>query len=411
MKQISYKHTLVVTMSAILLASVNVWADGTETLGTPSIPIASGTGIAAAGTGLISQPGYLDIDVPAGTIKQVLVYWEGHMTNNVPGDSTIIINGNVIDGTLIGGATKFFNNAFSSTFRADITALGLVSTGPNSLAIEGLEYTRANNGAGVMVIYDDGSTAASIEIRDGNDLAYFDFAPPLDTTVPQTFSFAAADSARTATLSMFFSSVAGTVSGSDVHRPSAIQVTTNPGGVVTVHDNLLDSIDGEEWDTIVLPVSIPAGTTSLTVQALSADNLGTGDRPASFAWNAAGLSVPGIPISRGGEGCTPGYWKQAHHFDSWVGYNPNDNYETVFGVDASFDKTLLGALQQGGGGEKALGRQAVAALLNAASPDADFFYTQAEVIAKVQEAYATGNFNGIKDLLETQNDPTPCPLN
>ncbi|MBW2504022.1 MAG: hypothetical protein JRE16_05570, partial [Deltaproteobacteria bacterium] len=71
-----------------------------------------------------------------------------------------------------------------------------------------------------------------------------------------------------------------------------------------------------------------------------------------------------------GEGCTPGYWKQAHHFDSWTGFEPDDSYEAVFGVSATCQDglTLLEALKKGGGGECALGRHAVAALLNASNP-------------------------------------------
>jgi cysteine-rich repeat protein len=111
----------------------------------------------------------------------------------------------------------------------------------------------------------------------------------------------------------------------------------------------------------------------------------------------------------GGEGCTPGYWKQEHHFDSWVGFDPSDDYETVFGIDASFTKTLLGALRQGGGGEKALGRAAVAALLSAASPDVDYFDSVAGVIARVQAAYASGEIEATKDLLDEQNNEG-CPL-
>ena len=67
-------------------------------------------------------------------------------------------------------------------------------------------------------------------------------------------------------------------------------------------------------------------------------------------------------------------------------------------------------MDQGGGGEKALGRHAVAALLNAASPDVDYAYTEAEVIAAVQNAYATGDFNRVKNDLEYQNE-LGCPLN
>ncbi|MGH2544967.1 MAG: DUF7507 domain-containing protein, partial [Ardenticatenaceae bacterium] len=50
-------------------------------------------------------------------------------------------------------------------------------------------------------------------------------------------------------------------------------------------------------------------------------------------------------IIGGGEGCTPGYWKQAHHFDSWVGFDPSDSFDAVFGVTSSFGSnfTLLQA--------------------------------------------------------------------
>ena len=39
-----------------------------------------------------------------------------------------------------------------------------------------------------------------------------------------------------------------------------------------------------------------------------------------------------FPPPPGGEGCTPGFWKQDQHFDSWVGFAPTDSFETVFGV-------------------------------------------------------------------------------
>src|SRR5215210_35264 len=32
----------------------------------------------------------------------------------------------------------------------------------------------------------------------------------------------------------------------------------------------------------------------------------------------------------GNEGCTPGYWKQPQHFDSWVVYSPNQLFSSVF---------------------------------------------------------------------------------
>ena len=105
-------------------------------------------------------------------------------------------------------------------------------------------------------------------------------------------------------------------------------------------------------------------------------------------------------------GCTPGFWKQKQHYEYWVNYMRTDLYEDVFGVDAIVldGKTLLEAAWTGGGHEAALGRHAVAALLNAASDEVDYAYSAAEVIAKVQEAYATGDFNGIKNMLAAENE-------
>jgi hypothetical protein len=111
----------------------------------------------------------------------------------------------------------------------------------------------------------------------------------------------------------------------------------------------------------------------------------------------------------GGEGCSHGYWKQPQHFDSWVGAMPSDSYRATFGVPASFDLSLLGALRQGGGKEKALGREAVAALLNASNPDVEYRFTPDEVLSIVRAAYATGDWNRAKDQLEGENT-AGCPL-
>ncbi|MDH3910251.1 MAG: hypothetical protein OEU09_03075, partial [Rhodospirillales bacterium] len=62
--------------AGLMLGSASVWADGTESLGTPSVPIASGTGIVGAGIGLAAGPGTISVDVPAGaSVEQVLLYW------------------------------------------------------------------------------------------------------------------------------------------------------------------------------------------------------------------------------------------------------------------------------------------------------------------------------------------------
>jgi hypothetical protein len=113
-------------------------------------------------------------------------------------------------------------------------------------------------------------------------------------------------------------------------------------------------------------------------------------------------------------GCTPGYWKQKHHFDSWPN-PPVDPAATTFFdafsvVPTNGDVLLAKALRIGGGGENALLRHASAAYLNAMSPDVDYFFTPDEVIAIVQDAYATGDFENAKDRLATENE-RGCPLN
>lgn len=93
-----------------------------------------------------------------------------------------------------------------------------------------------------------------------------------------------------------------------------------------------------------------------------------------------------VPPPEGGEGCTPGYWRQSQHFDSWTGYSPSQLFSSVF-EDAFPGKTLLDVVWLGGGGLDALGRHTVAALLNAASPNVAYDYTVAEVIALFNDVY------------------------
>ena len=120
----------------------------------------------------------------------------------------------------------------------------------------------------------------------------------------------------------------------------------------------------------------------------------------------------------GGEGCTPGYWKQKHHFDSWVGYKPWDRFKDAFNTGSR--ASLKYSLSKGGGGGIAFRRHATAALLNATNPDVNYFKTEAEVIESVRQTYnliwhAPRNqrrpiWDAAKDIFEQQNE-LGCPLN
>ena len=120
----------------------------------------------------------------------------------------------------------------------------------------------------------------------------------------------------------------------------------------------------------------------------------------------------------GGEGCTPGFWK--NHPQAWVGFTPNQTLESVFDVpDASgLDTVSLRAALGFPGGSGTVGasrillRAAVAAALNSASPAVDYPLTTAEVIAQVNAALASADRSTILALatqLDTSNN-LGCPL-
>jgi hypothetical protein len=137
----------------------------------------------------------------------------------------------------------------------------------------------------------------------------------------------------------------------------------------------------------------------------------------------------------GGQGCSPGYWKQCdladpkgknqQHCHAWADtesipphaagpYSPLDLFNSVFGVNAFPGKTLLAVLQQGGGGLNALGRHAVGALLNAASPGVNYELSPQQVIDKFKEAFNDpSKIDEVSALFESLEDENGriCPLN
>ena len=114
----------------------------------------------------------------------------------------------------------------------------------------------------------------------------------------------------------------------------------------------------------------------------------------------------------GDQGCTPGYWKQDQHFDSWPApYVPTMLFSDVF--ESAFPgKTLVDVLALGGGGLNALGRHTVAAMLNGASGGVNYEFSDSEVIDMFNDVYpgTAGDYEGLKDLFEYNNE-LGCPLN
>jgi hypothetical protein len=123
-----------------------------------------------------------------------------------------------------------------------------------------------------------------------------------------------------------------------------------------------------------------------------------------------------IDAPKGSEGCTPGYWKQSQHYDSWMGYLQSQPFETVVGVNSlPGDPSFLQTLGLNGGGASALSRHTAAALLNAAaSSGVTYAYTTNEIIAGYQHAVLNGAaaIETQKNLLDAANNGVGgCPLN
>lgn len=144
------------------------------------------------------------------------------------------------------------------------------------------------------------------------------------------------------------------------------------------------------------------------------------------------------------EGCTPGYWMQCQHLDSWAptGFKPDDEFNTVFGVTQYINPqnnkpfTLLEVMGLQGNSSMNdnknppncnanpsgnaignmgrdpvspnLGFHAVAALLNSAHPNVNYGYTPGELIDLCRNNMHNGP--ALKDSLAMLNE-RGCPLN
>lgn len=150
-------------------------------------------------------------------------------------------------------------------------------------------------------------------------------------------------------------------------------------------------------------------TTTQTSATVTGTASGAKSSPPSTGTLAQFYNVP-EPPPPGGEGCTPGYWKQSQHFDSWPApYTPSTLFSAVF-EDAFPGWTLLQVLQNGGGGLDALGRHTVAALLNAASSGVNYNLTVQGVIDGFNNVFPGGDYEGQKNIFAGFNEQG-CPLN
>jgi len=122
------------------------------------------------------------------------------------------------------------------------------------------------------------------------------------------------------------------------------------------------------------------------------------------------------------QGCTPGYWRQEHHFGNWEFYTPSELFSDIFGRTFTVEShpgggsrvtvhnpTMLEAVWADGGALEKLTSHAASALLNASGAAVDYAFSEAEVIAMFQSAYDSGDFEPTKNLFANANEEG-CPL-
>ncbi len=206
-----------------------------------------------------------------------------------------------------------------------------------------------------------------------------------------------------------------------------VQKTTLPGATSTVFNinatgtgTISGTSTGTVTDAVDMSYEVTAGTYSVseTVPAgwTQTSNNCTGVVVAAGETKTCVIVNTLIPVVA--EYCSPGYWKQSQHFDSWVGYSPNQTFQSVFGTNITImwsakgkpgpvtNPTLLQVLEANGGGTSSLARAAVGALLNASALDSSL--TTAQVIAIFNAAYISGDFEGGKAQYTFAEN---CPLN
>lgn len=123
-------------------------------------------------------------------------------------------------------------------------------------------------------------------------------------------------------------------------------------------------------------------------------------------------------IPQGGDGCTPGYWKQTHHLDSWP-IAETTLFSEVFERSITIrlkkqgsitEPTLFEALHAKGGKVNTAARHATAAYLNALSADVSYDMSPSSVVDAFQVSFDNNDYGVLIDSLVDFNEQG-CPLN
>jgi hypothetical protein len=241
-----------------------------------------------------------------GPVRFALLYWAGRERpcaldgsgTNCPftqpyKDQVLNFNGTPLTGTVIGSETQPASAGgpiLNVGYYADVT--GIVSAaGTGSQTFTLSDGDPSSNfwrfdGVGLLVVYKDGTDLNTyrILVQDGLDFAYGDDPTPGENrvTAPVTFDHGVNFSDRSADLLLF-------AGDGDANRPDNTTVSNNP----TLYD-ILNSLQGPEYNTIPETIGIPSGVGTTTVQMNSAP---AGQNPDSLLWQMAALRVQQLDIA------------------------------------------------------------------------------------------------------------------
>lgn len=161
-------------------------------------------------------------------------------------------------------------------------------------------------------------------------------------------------------------------------------------------------------------LKLSVGGASALVVTLASRSVFACQSTTPSAFGSINLSRPDVMVPLSGR--SPGYWKQSQHFAEWESpYYPTTTsthqattFLAAFGVDSFPGKTLLQVLELEGGGNIAVGRAIVAALLNAADHKTDLVLNVDQVKAMWRDFAMNGYYEptaGVKWYADSPDIP------
>ncbi len=272
------------------------------------IPLAEGNGISVAAASPANVAGCacpieMTLTLPDDVeVKQVLLYWYTATKGQAIVDETVSVTVDGasavnLRGASIGGPTDFFSadgeSVYFNSFRADATAevASLLRLGGETvLAVElplaSQPDVAVESGTGLLVITENDGPRRHMEIREGQDLAFFRFEDELQVTVPQRFVFDPAPYAREAEVFLLI----GSEGTPQEPRPNDMFVRS---GGVDYPDRCNGNCDSLWWDSHRIGnIPVASGATSIETwveSTVSDDPLG-----ASLNWVVAAVLLPEV---------------------------------------------------------------------------------------------------------------------